>query len=121
MLGVILLGSLLLIRLAGGRFTGMRSYVDLAFMGAAFLLLETKNIIQFALLFGTTWFVNSLVFAGVLVAVYLAVETARRVRLPRPAVVIRSVGRTGSSRMSPRSTSLTSAYPAIRREPRTAR
>ena len=65
----------------------MRSYIDLAFMGAAFLLLETKNIIQFALLFGTTWFVNSLVFAGVLLAVYLAVETARRVRLPRPAVL----------------------------------
>jgi hypothetical protein len=65
----------------------MGSYVDLAFMGAAFLLLETKNIVQFALLFGTTWFVNSLVFAGVLVAVYLAVETARRVRLPRPAVL----------------------------------
>jgi len=87
MLGAILLGSLLLIRLSGGRFTGMRSYIDLAFMGAAFLLLETKNIIQFALLFGTTWFVNSLVFAGVLLAVYLAVETARRVRLPRPAVL----------------------------------
>jgi hypothetical protein len=87
MLGAILLGSLLLIRLAGGRFTGMRSYIDLAFMGAAFLLLETKNIIQFALLFGTTWFVNSLVFAGVLLAVYLAVETARRVRLPRPPVL----------------------------------
>jgi hypothetical protein len=87
MLGAILLGSLLLIRLGGGRFKGMRFYIDLAFMGAAFLLLETKNIVQFALLFGTTWFVNSLVFAGVLLAVYLAVETARRVRLPRPAVL----------------------------------
>jgi hypothetical protein len=60
-------------------------------MGAAFLLLETKNIIQFALLFGTTWFVNSLVFAGVLLAVYLAVETARRVRLPRPGVLYGSL------------------------------
>src|SRR5205814_2391873 len=87
MLGAILLGSLLLIRLGGGRFTGMRSYIDLAFMGAAFLLLETKNIVQFALLFGTTWLVNSLVFAGVLLAVYLAVETASHVRLPRPAVL----------------------------------
>jgi len=85
MLAAILLGSLLLVRLGGGRFKGMRSYLDLAFMGAAFLLLETKNIVQFALLFGTTWFVNALVFAGVLVAVYLAVETARRVQLPRPA------------------------------------
>ncbi|MBV9205286.1 MAG: spermidine synthase [Actinobacteria bacterium] len=87
MLGAILLGSLLLIRLAGGRFGGMRTYLDLAFMGAAFLLLETKNIVQFALLFGTTWLVNSLVFAGVLLAVYLAVETARHVRLPRPWVL----------------------------------
>ena len=65
----------------------MRYYVDLAFMGAAFLLLETKNIVQFALLFGTTWLVNSLVFAGVLLAVYLAVETASHLRLPRPAVL----------------------------------
>jgi hypothetical protein len=65
----------------------MRSYLDLAFMGAAFLLLETKSIVQFALLFGTTWFVNALVFAGVLVAVYLAVETARWVRLPPSPVL----------------------------------
>jgi hypothetical protein len=87
MLGAILLASLLLVRLGGGPFTRMRSYLDLAFMGAAFLLLETKSIVQFALLFGTTWFVNSLVFAGVLVAVYLAVETARWVRLPSSAVL----------------------------------
>jgi hypothetical protein len=87
MLGAIFALSLLLVRVAGGKFSQMRSYVDLAFMGAAFLLLETKNIVQFALLFGTTWLVNSLVFAGVLLAVYLAVETASRVRLPRPAVL----------------------------------
>jgi hypothetical protein len=56
-------------------------------MGAAFLLLETKNIVQFALLFGTTWIVNSIAFAGVLVTVLAAVEVARRVRLPRPTVL----------------------------------
>src|SRR5205809_734895 len=71
MLGLILAGAALLVRLGGGRFRSMRSYLDLAFMGAAFLLLETKNVVQFALLFGATWFVNALVFAGVLVAVYL--------------------------------------------------
>ena len=87
MLGLLLLGSALLVRVAGGSFSRMRGYVDLAFMGAAFMLLETKNVVQFALLFGATWFVNALVFAGVLVAVYLAVETARWVRLPRPAVL----------------------------------
>jgi len=87
MLAAIFAASLLLVRIGGGKLSQMRCYVDLAFMGAAFLLLETKNIVQFALLFGTTWLVNSLVFAGVLLAVYLAVETASRVRLPRPAVL----------------------------------
>jgi hypothetical protein len=89
MLGAILAGSALLIRIGGSRgtYSGMRKYVDLAFMGAAFSLLETKNIVAFALLFGTTWLVNSLVFAGVLIAVYLAVETARHVRLPRPWIL----------------------------------
>jgi protein-L-isoaspartate O-methyltransferase len=85
----ILLGSVLLVRAgsSSGSLRPMHRYVDLAFMGAAFMLLETKNIVQFALLFGATWFVNSLVSAGVLVAVYLAVETARHVRLPRPTVL----------------------------------
>ena len=46
-------------------------------MGAAFLLLETKNVATFALLFGTTWLVNALVFAGVLVTVLAAVETTQ--------------------------------------------
>jgi hypothetical protein len=87
MIAAIFAGSLLLVRVGGGSFSRMRHYVDLAFMGAAFLLLETKNIVQFALLFGTTWLVNSLVFAGVLLAVYLAVETASHIRLPRPAVL----------------------------------
>ena len=72
------------IKLAGGLFQRMSGYLDLAFMGAAFLLLETKNIIQFALLFGSTWFVNSLVFAAVLLTVWLAIETASRIKLPPP-------------------------------------
>ena len=81
MLGAILLGSLLLIRLAGGRFTGMRSYVDLAFIGAAFLLLETEHHpVRLAVRHHLV--TDLLVFAGVLVAVYLAVETARRVGRP---------------------------------------
>jgi hypothetical protein len=79
---LILLGSAALTRRFGGRFGEMRPYLDLFFMGAAFLLLETKNVVQFALLFGTTWFVNALVFFGILLAVLLAVEVARRVTLP---------------------------------------
>ena len=56
-------------------------------MGAAFLLLETKNIATFALLFGTTWLVNALVFAGVLLVVLAAVEVTRRFRTPPLPVV----------------------------------
>ncbi len=82
-LGLILLASLLSVRLAGGPIRRMTRYTDLFFMGAAFMLLETKSIVQFALLFGTTWFVNALVFAGVLVAVYSAVELSRRVLIRR--------------------------------------
>ncbi len=42
------------------------------FMGAAFLLLETKSISLFSLLFGTTWAANSYAFAGVLASVLVA-------------------------------------------------
>jgi hypothetical protein len=80
-LALILLSALLLVRITTGRLRPMGRYLDLFFMGAAFLLLETKNVVQFALLFGTTWFVNSLVFLGILIAVYLAIEVARRIEL----------------------------------------
>lgn len=76
----ILVASVLIIRTAAGPVRAMAGYLDLFFMGAAFLLLETKNIVQFALLFGTTWLVNALVFAGILLSVLAAVELARRVR-----------------------------------------
>jgi hypothetical protein len=68
----------------------MRPYADLFFMGAAFLLLETKSVTTFALLFGTTWVVNAIVFAGVLLAVLLAVETTRR--FPTPALPVLYMG-----------------------------
>lgn len=82
-LAFVLVASLLSVRAAGGPLRGMRRYLDLFFMGAAFLLLETKNVVQFALLFGSTWLVNALVFGGILLTVLLAVETARRVRIRR--------------------------------------
>jgi hypothetical protein len=77
--------SVLLVRLAAGRMRTMGGYPDLFFLGVAFLLLETKNVVQFALLFGTTWFVNALVFLGILLTVLLAVEVCRHVSFRRPA------------------------------------
>ena len=85
MLALVLLTSVVLVRRVGGPLRGMRPYTDLFFMGVAFLLLETKNVVQFALLFGTTWAVNAAVFTGVLVSVLAAIEVARRVTIRRPA------------------------------------
>ncbi|MFA6220193.1 MAG: hypothetical protein WC692_10515 [Erythrobacter sp.] len=87
----ILLASLVTVRVLGGPLSTMRPYADLFFMGAAFLLLETKNVATFALLFGTTWFVNALVFAGVLLIVLAAVETERRVKTPPLKVVFAGI------------------------------
>jgi SAM-dependent methyltransferase len=86
-IGLILLTSVVLVRGAGGPLRRMTPYADLFFMGSAFLLLETKSVVQFALLFGTTWFVNALVFGGVLLSVLAAIEVTRRTRLPRPVVL----------------------------------
>jgi SAM-dependent methyltransferase len=84
-IALILLVSLLAVRGVAGPIRPMLGYSDLFFMGAAFLLLETKSVVQFALLFGTTWFVNALVFLGVLVSVLAAVLLSQRVTFKHPA------------------------------------
>ncbi|HKY66127.1 MAG TPA: hypothetical protein VJM49_07140 [Acidimicrobiales bacterium] len=84
-IGLILLVSLLAIRGVGGPVKPMIRYTDLFCMGAAFMLLETKSVVQFALLFGTTWFVNALVFLGVMLSVLSAVLLSKRVTFRHPA------------------------------------
>ena len=91
-LGLVLLASVIGVRAVGGPFRAMRPYADLFFMGSAFLLLETRNVTTFALLFGTTWVVNAIVFAGVLVAVLLAVEVTRKVTTPPFPVLYAGIG-----------------------------
>ncbi len=51
--------------------------------GLAFLLLEAKSIVNFSLLFGSTWLVNALVTIGVLLMVLLAnwINALSRLRL----------------------------------------
>ena len=39
------------------------------FLGAGFMLLETKSVVHIALLFGSTWIVNSVVFFAILVMI----------------------------------------------------
>ncbi|TCM37866.1 spermidine synthase [Kribbella sp. VKM Ac-2568] len=83
-LGLILVAGIIGVGIAGGgsSYRRMRPYADLFLLGAGFMLLETKSITGFALLFGTTWVVNAIVFAGVLVAVLAAVEVTRRFKTP---------------------------------------
>src|SRR5262245_56653437 len=53
------------------------------FLGAAFMLLETRSLVTFALLFGTTWMVNALVFFAILSSVLAAVLMNARLKLRR--------------------------------------
>jgi SAM-dependent methyltransferase len=54
------------------------------FLGAGFMLLETKSIIQFALLWGSTWVVASLVIVAVLVMAMAANLVVSKVEVTRP-------------------------------------
>jgi predicted membrane-bound spermidine synthase len=52
-------------------------------LGAAFLLLETRSLTIFSLLFGTTWTVNAMAFAAILVSVLLAIGVNAVTKPPR--------------------------------------
>jgi spermidine synthase len=91
-LAAILLFSLLSVRVVGGPVRPMLRYLDLFLLGAAFLLVETKSITGFALLFGTTWAVNAIVFFGILAAVLAAVEFTRRFPTPPHRVLYALLG-----------------------------
>ena len=91
MLGVCLLLSGLLAAL---HFVGKKSEegrapglllvkIAFVFMGIAFLLLETKSVIQFSLLFGTTWLNSSLIFLAVLLSVLAANWTIQYFKVER--------------------------------------
>ena len=56
-------------------------------LGAGFMLLETKSIIQFALLWGSTWVVASLAIAAVLSMALVANYVVSRVEVTRPWLV----------------------------------
>jgi spermidine synthase len=53
------------------------------FLGVAFMLLETRSLVTFSLLFGSTWIVNSLVFFAILSSVLLAILINSRIHIDR--------------------------------------
>src|SRR5207248_9347453 len=58
------------------------------FLGAGFMLLETKSIVQFALLWGSTWSSASLAIASVLVMALASAIVASRVEIHRRWIVV---------------------------------
>ncbi len=56
-------------------FAPMRKFTpngQMFFLGAGFMLLETKSVVQMALLFGSTWMVNSIIFFAILMMILLS-------------------------------------------------
>ena len=81
-LGLVMVASVLLVLPAVRAEGGAWSW-QFFLLGAGFMLLETKSIIQFALLWGSTWVVASLAIASVLVMALVAnwiVGTRRDIR-----------------------------------------
>ena len=56
------------------------------FLGVAFMLLEVRSLTTFSLLFGSTWFVNSLVFFAILSSVLLAIIVSSRFKIRRISI-----------------------------------
>jgi len=70
MLVMALLSGLLLFAFAPQRRLALNP--QMFFLGAGFMLLETKGVVHMALLFGSTWIVNSIVFFAILVMILCA-------------------------------------------------
>jgi hypothetical protein len=83
-LSIIFITSIFAVRKTYGHdmFTSQRFHIPLFLMGAAFMLIETRMVTELSLLFGSTWVVNSCVFAGILCMVLLANSAAGRL-LPK--------------------------------------
>lgn len=64
--------GLKLVKVCFGEFTSDSIGRTMFFLGAAFMLIETKSVTQMGLLLGTTWLVNSAVIAAVLLMILLA-------------------------------------------------
>ncbi len=82
-LGMILIGAVVGVGLSA-RVTGtsLRRFSPHFFaLGVAFLLLETRSLVSFSLLFGTTWLVNALAFFAILASVLLAILINARWRI----------------------------------------
>jgi len=85
-IAIVLIGALAAVAVAA-RATGttIRRFSPHFFvLGVAFLLLTTRSLTSFSLLFGTTWLVNSLAFFGILASVLVAIFVNTRLKMTNP-------------------------------------
>jgi SAM-dependent methyltransferase len=76
---VLVLGVFLLLRRIHP-VTGL--HANYLFLGMGFTLMESSAVVRLALLFGSTWLVNAVVFASVLLTIFLANALVLRRRAP---------------------------------------
>ena len=85
-LALVLVVSVITVWFARGSDSGPWSW-HFFFLGAGFMLLETKSIVQFALLWGSTWSSASLAIASVLVMALASALVASRVEIRRRGLI----------------------------------
>ncbi len=84
MIGIVLVLALYLIASFSERPTA--GNVPFFFLGAGFMLVETKGITEMGLAFGNTWQVIGIVIAGILTMAFLANLVVQLLRIERPLV-----------------------------------
>ncbi|MDP8904622.1 MAG: spermidine synthase [Chloroflexota bacterium] len=87
-LGIVLLLALMVVA-GAAKVTGttIRRFSPHFFvLGVAFLLLTTRSLVSFSLLFGTTWVVNAMAFFAILASVLLAIFVNARWPIRRPTI-----------------------------------
>jgi hypothetical protein len=81
---------ILVLGLSGGFFANFLqnrpriSHASFFFLGAGFMLIETKAITEMGLTFGNTWLVIGIVIAGILIMAYLANAAVESFSIRRP-------------------------------------
>jgi len=91
-LAVVLLVSVISVgatlRFSGSALRNPQSALSFFFLGAGFMLLETKSIVQFALLWGSTWSSASLAIASVLAMALASALIAARIDVRRRGSIL---------------------------------
>ncbi len=83
---VTIAGTLAGVGAAAGGLPSLGRFLLFFLLGAGFMILETKGITQFALIWGSTWVVASFTIGAVLLMAVLSAVVAQRVTVIRPWV-----------------------------------